>query len=1050
MKIVLVSNNPQDSDALKKELNEQAPAIDIEAVLNSQSAFTYLASSVCDAILLDASVPAADAANLVSATRLTKKSVAIVALVATYDKYPPTELIRAGVDKYISKSPGFISSLEEALFKAMERRRAESVLDERQIRIIYAGNLQDIQPHLSKHPHWILEPAVFEPDGLLRLPEIESYEDAIIVIDSAVSGKQILDAVKDVKRRTPDTPLILLTEPEDEVIPIQALSAGASDCVTKKESYIQRLLPVVEREIKRRQIIREKEAGQSREESLRQVIETMPVGITVISPDGTFLAVNQAGLKLLGAERLDQIIGNSIVRLLPQEERDKVVSFLASISQGTETSVQLDWRGLDGTISGTELRAVPMRRGSAGTIVALAVITPAANGQTDQMPREEAGVEIGELKKSLQESEARYRELQDKDSLAKSNLTEELRKAQSGQAAAEEQLAILRKTVEEAEARCTNLVERQRTERAGWEQARESYKEQCAKIESMAQSLRDAQETLLKTHDAERAKWETRFQEMEQEKKSAEALLNRISEESRQERSKWEVARQESERKLRAAEEQRSSLDSALQEAQTGLAQMEENFNAERSEWDLVRQDLEQKLQAAEAQSSLQNTTLQETQSRLIHLEKTLGTERSQWNLARQEFEQKLQAIEKRHSAEGQSILSDAESRIAAIQEQNQILSTRMDEAQQEIEQLKSDKEKLAEELTETRLRYQRLSQVSTVGFVMAACDGQVLECNDAAARMFGFNGAEEALAASGQDEFRIYAFEGVLAARLQQEGRLENIEWSSQGRDGRVVRFQENARVVEAPAGESSLVERVLTDITRIHRLGQEIRRTRRLESTGDLAAATVRSLKSLCASLENCGKSLMNTPDNADTVRQTAEAILKSVRRGIKHSTQFLSISVKTERVPGLINLNEILSDNEHLLRSLAGEDIDLQTILFPRVGLVTADQQELIQLISSLVASSREALPLGGTVIIEITNTDIDAVAGGYPSETRSGTYVQMTISADGCVVHPERRIASNRTIVERLGGWMQTTNNAEYGNLHQVYLPRVEQFGGANKS
>lgn len=333
---------------------------------------------------------------------------------------------------------------------------------------------------------------------------------------------------------------------------------------------------------------------------------------------------------------------------------------------------------------------------------------------------------------------------------------------------------------------------------------------------------------------------------------------------------------------------------------------------------------------------------------------------------------------------------------------------------------------------------------------MIATRDGKVLECNDAAARMFGYSGAEEALASSDNDVFRIYAFEGVLASRLKQEGRLDNIEWASLGRNGKLVRLLESSRLVETPAGESPLVERVLTDITRIHRLGDEIRRTRRLESTGDLASATVRSLKSLYTSLEDSGKTLVDTPDDVNTVRKTAEALLMNVRRGIKHSRQFLSIAGKADRTPGLVNLNEVLSNNDQLLRSLAGEYIDFQLLLSPRDALVTADQQELIQLISSLVTSSREALPLGGTLTIETANTEIDTPAGAHVDETRAGTYIQMTISADGCVVHPERRIASAGMIVERLGGWMETTSNSEHGNLHQVYLPRIEKFGNQAKS
>ncbi len=1050
MNIVLVSNNPQEGDALKRKLNEKASAIKIDAVLNSQNAFAYLsASSACDAILLDASVSIADAENLVSATRLTKKSMGIVALVGADEGNPPTKLIRAGVDKLIVKGSETASIIEEALLMAKDQHRSESASNIRQVRVIYAGDVRDFQPHLAQHPHWILEQAGFEPDGLLKLPEIGSSQDEVIIMDRAFAGEHILKAIQDIKLRTPDTPIILLAESEDEEIPVQAMRAGASDCVAKKGNYIQILLLAIEREAKRRQLIREKASLQKREESLRQVIETVPIGIAVISPDGTFLAINHAGLKLLGAGRLDQIIGKSIVRLLPPEERDKIISFLATINQGTATSTQIDWKGLDGTRSGTELHAVPMRRDPAGTAVALAVIAPLTYGQ-DNQNQANAQKQIEELRQALRESKAQYLELQNKAASKPSDWEKELKKFQTGQSAAEEQVAILKKTVEETEARYANLLEEQRAERASWEQARKSYKEQCAKIEGMAETLKTAQETLIETQDAERAEWGAKLQELEQKKKDVEDQLARKLEESQHERSQWNVARQELEQKLQAAEEQRSMLDAVLQEAQSGHVQLEENFSAERSEWDLARQDLEQKLRAVEEQRSLQDTVLQETQSKINQLEATLKTERSQWDLARQELEKKLEAPEKNHSEELQRALGDAESRIAAILDENRLLSTQMEEVRLEIEQLKAERDKLSAQLTKTHLQYQRLSQVSTVGLATATLDGQVLECNDAAAQMFGYAGAEEALAASDDDAFRIYAFEGILAARLQQEGRLDCVEWSSLGRDGRLVRLQENARLVEVSTGESPLVERVLTDITKIHRLGEEIRRTRRMESTGNLAEATVRSLKSLCTSLENCGNLLMGAPEDADAVRQTAETLLKNVRRGIKHSRQYLSISGKAERIPGLLNLNETLSDNEHLLHSLAGDDIDLQLLLSPGKALVTADQQELIQLISGLVASSREALPLGGSVTIETANAEVDKAINGHPAEAQPGIYIQMTVSADGCVVHPERRIASNRMIVERLGGWMATTNNTDRGNLHQVYLPRVEQFGSQAKS
>jgi two-component system cell cycle sensor histidine kinase/response regulator CckA len=362
------------------------------------------------------------------------------------------------------------------------------------------------------------------------------------------------------------------------------------------------------------------------------------------------------------------------------------------------------------------------------------------------------------------------------------------------------------------------------------------------------------------------------------------------------------------------------------------------------------------------------------------------------------------------------------------------------------VEQLQSNLNLLHDELADLHLRYQTLSQLSSAGVILATLEGQVLNCNDAAARMFGYSGADEARSQTGEYQFSLYSFEGALKNRLLQDGKLENVEWSSLTRDGRLIRIQESSKLVVARSGENPRIERILSDISKIHRLGEEIRRARRMESTTDLATATIKSLQELCASLANRGDLLLESADDGNTVRSVAEGLLNDAKRGIKHARQFFAAIQKADRTPELLNLSEVLAGNDVLLHNLVGEDIDLQTSLSPRVGLVSANRKELLQLISNLMASSREALPLGGAVVIETSNIETDPIASIGPANMPPGTFVLMMIAADGCSVYPERRIGSIQTIVERMGGWMETANNTQAGNIYKIYLPRVEAFAG----
>jgi PAS domain S-box-containing protein len=1155
-----------------------------------------------------------EAVGLVGAIRGAKKPIGIVAMVGAAEKQPPKDLFKAGVDSFVLKRPGYAAFLGEALQQARERHPAESA-HRRQVRLLYAGDMENAKRQLSSLPYVIVEPLPLSPDGLLHLPDAGALPKDLILVDSSHTGAQTLKAIKEAKRQAPDIPIIVLTDPGDEDGAIQAMQSGAADCIAKTKNYSPRLVAAVERELGRQELAREKVSLKSRQERLRLIVETMPVGVTVIALDGTFLAINRAGLKLMGVSQLEQVIGKNLIHLLPQEERDQTLAFLTSVCGGASRSTRITWKGLDGTITGIELRAVPMRREGIGTAVALAAMYP-PSGQSGQGIDEKIQKKFEDLEKSLTDSEARVRDLQDKHNLQQSKLEAELEQAESRRLAAEEQQGKLKSAAEEAAARLKQAQEEQLAERANWEQSRQSLKEQCARIEDVAESLRSAQASLIETHNAEQAQWSLLRQELEQNQQAAEKKLGQLSETLRSERSQWELARQEwekkyqaaekqrstlqaalhevesrvarlteehgtqrsqrvlaqreleqkyqateeqraalqealkkaefritqmaeeqnaersqrdlaqreSEQKLQAAEQQRADLQAALGEAQSRLAQLTEKHGADLSQLDLAQRESEQKLQAAEQQRAVLQAALSEAESRLAQLTEKHGADFSQLDLARQELDQKYQAAEQqraalqaalgeaesrlaqliekhstelsqrdfaqkkaeqkfqaaekqrialqnashdaesslaqlteKHSAERaqwdlartelENAVREAESRLARISEQNQAKAMQLEKMQQEMEQLKADSGRFVTESTDFRLRYQRLSQYASAGVVLAERDGRVLECNDAAARMFGYAGAAEALSQSGQIPFRLYAFEGALDARLQQEGKLENIEWASLGCDGRLVRIQENATLVEDPVRGHPVVERILIDNSKIYTLSEEIRHVRRMETAGDLAAATVKSLKELCTSLAHSGELLMETPNDSSAVRRVAEALLNDANRGAKHARQFLSVAQKSDRTPALLNVNDILANNNVLLHSLTGGDIDLQTVLSPRIGLVSADRNEMVQLIGNLLSNSREALPLGGTVTIETLNIEIDSTASsGHPANLKPGIYVRMAFSADGCVVQPDRRTASIRMIVERMGGNMETTNDPKLGNINRVYLPRVEAYPG----
>src|SRR5215203_1897558 len=98
-----------------------------------------------------------------------------------------------------------------------------------------------------------------------------------------------------------------------------------------------------------------------REAYLRRVIERQPVCLTRIAFDGTFLAVNDAALSMLGAADLREVLEGSVLALVAPEHRDQCLAFLARVIAGERGSTEVDLTGLGGQRYTLQIHAVSLR-----------------------------------------------------------------------------------------------------------------------------------------------------------------------------------------------------------------------------------------------------------------------------------------------------------------------------------------------------------------------------------------------------------------------------------------------------------------------------------------------------------------------------------------------------------------------------------------------------------------------------------------------------------------------------------------------------------------
>jgi len=99
-------------------------------------------------------------------------------------------------------------------------------------------------------------------------------------------------------------------------------------------------------------------------QKLSQIIHSTPECVKTVSRDGLLQDMNPAGLKIVEADNIEQVQGQSVYDLIAPEHRQLYIDFNARIFEGQSEIIEYDVIGLKGTRKNVESHAVPLRDGN--------------------------------------------------------------------------------------------------------------------------------------------------------------------------------------------------------------------------------------------------------------------------------------------------------------------------------------------------------------------------------------------------------------------------------------------------------------------------------------------------------------------------------------------------------------------------------------------------------------------------------------------------------------------------------------------------------------
>lgn len=236
-----------------------------------------------------------------------------------------------------------------------------------------------------------------------------------------------------------------------------------------------------------------------------------------------------------------------------------------------------------------------------------------------------------------------------------------------------------------------------------------------------------------------------------------------------------------------------------------------------------------------------------------------------------------------------------------------------------------------------------------------------------------------------------------LLAAGVE-EGNHAGRELQGVRLDGSIFPSEFSCSSVES-AGARQIIM-VVRDITDRRRLEKQLGQSQKMEAVGQLTGGIAHDFNNLLGvivgNLDLLERALVMEPAALRRV-QTAQ---KAALRGADLTRRLLAFSRKQHLEPAPLNLAEAVANVVAMAERTLGRDIVISTCIDADLPLVQADAAALENVLLNLAVNARDAMPEGGSIVIEAAPIVLDARdplvnAGELPA----GSYASLRVTDTG---------------------------------------------------
>ena len=177
-------------------------------------------------------------------------------------------------------------------------------------------------------------------------------------------------------------------------------------------------------------------------------------------------------------------------------------------------------------------------------------------------------------------------------------------------------------------------------------------------------------------------------------------------------------------------------------------------------------------------------------------------------------------------------------------------------------------------------------------------------------------------------------------------------------------------------------------------------LRQSQKMEAVGQLTGGLAHDFNNLLTGITGSLEMMqirLRQGRTADVDRYV-DAAQGAAKRAAALTHRLLAFSRRQTLAPKIVDVNQLAEGMSDLIRRTVGPQIGLEIVGATDLWNTQVDPSQLENALLNLCINSRDAMPHGGSIVVETNNRDIDASSGKL-RDIEAGQYVMLSVTDNG---------------------------------------------------